>query len=826
MGESTPLRPAFFSGGGDEVLPIVELQAMSKKQVAQNEYSKGSKATVPVKDMYHAIVALEMENQVKRLIKYIIFFCVYLFVVVYIDVNSVNEQTIMIEDAFLDEEFEMSIETEDGGKSYSGHMFKKNFYDIMTFEEYWAWVDGPLMNTIYNNEYFNGDSYNGPKSNFVVGGGLSGVRVIGSIRFRMVAVQKNKRCAQIAGGNLGNNLANISVPCYGHYEGTNVEKDYTEFSNAYFEFRDDLTEFRGIPGYGGPYGSSGFVYSIPLRDENGTVTLDKAQKHVEYLKKNFWSYEGTRLLAVEFNVLGQNINNVLAVRFAVENLRGGRMMTSYRSYPIVNINVNATPFDTIVFICMIVFLGMLAAYIVAAIKSMKRQTYVLRSLYYDGWKALDILNLIMYVIVAVLLLYFRYHFNNDFFRTLVNDPEFNDVFIEGLTLNYVSIFNSVNIGVGFVKVFKYLRLQPRLTTMWDALFRSLSEVMALGVAIMIMTSAFAVFGHINFGYKVDNYHTLVKSFSTLSRAWMGEFNYDEVRDAEPRVAPYFYLFVVFFEFLFLLNMFIAIMTQYYDIVREEAKAKAKEIKSHNALMVITPMGGWWLHIKFWVLKKYYGRRCHIFSRSADGDKAKRMTGKNLRTIFRSQPVNWRVAEPDEFKKERQMFIKSRSIDLLNTLKRRSTNMLSKSELEILYQKPYKKLWWWAVHKISQMRIKENLNDTMTLKEKRKFFKKQVKKTRKFLEKEYGIDSYFSRNWSMIENESSALSSLSSRRQEITRIPSRIIIREVIKRAAKRQKKIYNRSIFKMFLKTWDRMTSRVTRAHESQGLAAALRVGY
>ena len=49
-------------------------------------------------------------------------------------------------DLFLDEEFEDAT-------------YKKNFFEVMTMEEMWTWLKGPLYNGAYPDEWYNGVPY-------------------------------------------------------------------------------------------------------------------------------------------------------------------------------------------------------------------------------------------------------------------------------------------------------------------------------------------------------------------------------------------------------------------------------------------------------------------------------------------------------------------------------------------------------------------------------------------------------------------------------------------------------------------------------------------
>lgn len=49
-------------------------------------------------------------------------------------------------DLFLDEEFEDAT-------------YKKNFFEVMTMEEMWTWLKGPLYNGAYPDEWYNGRAF-------------------------------------------------------------------------------------------------------------------------------------------------------------------------------------------------------------------------------------------------------------------------------------------------------------------------------------------------------------------------------------------------------------------------------------------------------------------------------------------------------------------------------------------------------------------------------------------------------------------------------------------------------------------------------------------
>ena len=111
------------------------------------------------------------------LLKFLLFFfsgyCVVTFAT---DVPKMWEVHTAMEDLFVDEEFE-------------GASYKKNFNEIMTIEETWQWITGPLVNGLYAEEYPIGVDDNGdavPLPPNKMGNILFFNRLVGGARLRQV----------------------------------------------------------------------------------------------------------------------------------------------------------------------------------------------------------------------------------------------------------------------------------------------------------------------------------------------------------------------------------------------------------------------------------------------------------------------------------------------------------------------------------------------------------------------------------------------------------------------------------------------------------------
>ena len=72
------------------------------------------------------------------------------------DTHKAWEQQNTLKDALVDEEFE-------------GATYKKNFEEVMTREEAWQWLEGPLVSALFAEEWYNGQELNENETSYVYG---------------------------------------------------------------------------------------------------------------------------------------------------------------------------------------------------------------------------------------------------------------------------------------------------------------------------------------------------------------------------------------------------------------------------------------------------------------------------------------------------------------------------------------------------------------------------------------------------------------------------------------------------------------------------------
>ena len=126
----------------------------------------------------------------------------------------------------------------------------------------------------------------------------------------------------------------------------------------------------------------------------------------------------------------------------------------------------------------------------------------------------------------------------------------------------------------WLKIFKYFRVSRRLMLLWYTHRNAFHEVLSISLVFFVILSGFAFSGHLLFGDKVRSFHNWTTAVSALMLSIIGSFEYEALRDTSPTFAPIFVSLWIFIVFFVLVNMFIAVISDY--------RASAKDIDVSEA----------------------------------------------------------------------------------------------------------------------------------------------------------------------------------------------------------------------------------------------------
>lgn len=137
-----------------------------------------------------------------------------------------------------------------------------------------------------------------------------------------------------------------------------------------------------------------------------------------------------------------------------------------------------------------------------------------------------------------------------------------------ITFQRLSDYASVASAISLLKVFKFLRMNSTLNLLWQVLGMAIKDLMGFLVIFNLIFLSYSYMGRLAFGFALEEFSTLQSSYATCFRMLAGDFDYQQLGKVNPRIAPVFFGTFVVLVFQILVNMFVAILSEYYEVVKE------------------------------------------------------------------------------------------------------------------------------------------------------------------------------------------------------------------------------------------------------------------
>uniref|UniRef100_K3WG63 Ryanodine receptor Ryr domain-containing protein n=1 Tax=Globisporangium ultimum (strain ATCC 200006 / CBS 805.95 / DAOM BR144) TaxID=431595 RepID=K3WG63_GLOUD len=419
---------------------------------------------------------------------------------------------------------------------------------------------------------------------------------LGGLRFRQVRV-KEQQCMVHNGWY---------TPCYPFYSEDTEEKAPLQGQEGrVYTWKDGLGPMQPEL-----YQSVFEVFSPIESFGNGGYAVDLCRVRVDDLQEDDWLSVSTRALAIEFalvnpvtrvftiglhvftmnpsghmehfphsshlrivgleeNELLQNATDVAAaadmVRPAYYNVYGWAKLV----LPMV--------FDTFDH-RILLWLGLIAFLITYSIgeatemSTMGARTY-LKS---DMWNIFELTHLV--VLGSFIIYMARFYFASSTYASdltvlmsgqPVEGVDHSNMHVLLRNFQRLSDLASLASAVSLLKVFKFLRMNSTLNLLWRVLGMAMRDLMGFLVIFNLIFLGYSAMGSYAFGFALEEFSTIGKSYGSCFQMLAGEMDYARLSQANPRVAPVFIGTFVVLVFQILVNMFVAILSEYYESAKND-----------------------------------------------------------------------------------------------------------------------------------------------------------------------------------------------------------------------------------------------------------------
>ncbi|DAZ98203.1 TPA: hypothetical protein N0F65_005335 [Lagenidium giganteum] len=194
----------------------------------------------------------------------------------------------------------------------------------------------------------------------------------------------------------------------------------------------------------------------------------------------------------------------------------------------------------------------------------------------DMWNVFELMHLV--VLFLVLTCMARYYFASQAFGKHlvlimsgreVDELDHSDVHDLLYTFQQLSDLASLTSAISLLKIFKFLRMNSTLNLLWRVLGMAMRDLMGFLVIFNLIFLGYSTMGSFAFGFALEEFSTISKSYATCFHMLAGEMDYPRLRQANPRLAPVFIVTFIVLVFQILVNMFVAILSEYYEVAKND-----------------------------------------------------------------------------------------------------------------------------------------------------------------------------------------------------------------------------------------------------------------
>uniref|UniRef100_H3D0E5 Polycystin-2 n=1 Tax=Tetraodon nigroviridis TaxID=99883 RepID=H3D0E5_TETNG len=431
------------------------------------------------------------------------------------------------------------------------------FRTLATMEDFWKFTEGPFLNGMYWEVWYNNQSLPENQSLIYYENLLLGVP-----RLRQVKV-RNESCS------VHQDLLGEALECYNLYSPSNEDTASFGPKNGTAWVYATETEVNGSSHWGqvSKYGGGGYYQDLSPTREGSLVQL-------QLLKKCLWLDRGTRAVFLDFSVYNGNINLFCIVRLLVEFPATGGVLTSWR-FQTVRLIRYVSSWDYFVGVCEVAFSLFILYYIVEEVLEIRiHRLHYFRSL----WNCLDVL-IILLSVVAVIMNITRTATVGNLLKGLLENhaahPSFESLAHLQVQFNNVA---AVIVFFSWVKLFKFINLNKTMSQLTTTMSRCAKDLVGFAIMFFIIFLAYAQLAYLVFGTQVGDFSTFQASIFTQFRIILGDFEFSEIEEASPVLGPVYFTTFVFFVFFILMNMFLAIINDTYSEVKADMSQQRSEME--------------------------------------------------------------------------------------------------------------------------------------------------------------------------------------------------------------------------------------------------------
>eukprot|EP01062_Namystynia_karyoxenos_P033550 TRINITY_DN2468_c3_g2_i1.p1 TRINITY_DN2468_c3_g2~~TRINITY_DN2468_c3_g2_i1.p1 ORF type:complete len:1129 (+),score=404.32 TRINITY_DN2468_c3_g2_i1:100-3387(+) len=615
-----------IDGGG----PIRELEAPIKQKVAKQSVAGYVMEASWVHGFLRQIAALSVESprQIEVYLYVAALLCFTVQIMLTVSTSRSTEiynMNTAIKDALVHEEFLQD----------SSLRFRKSFEWIGEPEEVWQWLLGPILTAFW------GPGGAGRWDSNSSGEDTVGTNYVRTYNQPVLAVLlrtlrvRNESCNRL--GSIPDDLSAVlyQAPCQPQYSNGRLNGDPFG-ADSRWRTDDDKRALReqgvavtwsGAAGaqvlsYGTQvfplltttrarhytYLSTGQVHTTPFFVEYQTRSAVERELHV--MREGGWIDASSRLVMVETLLFNRNVRTFVHARLWVEIDAGGHMVPDARFRPFILYTLD-TSTQLAMFVLDILVVCYYGYECFALLKRLWHIWIIRRDWTYmvTFWNMVTAVQIIL-VLWGYITKFQAYRLsgeldaewgiseaaNSDTWERLLLESDMGTrwerlvdyavVFTEALDLH------SVNACILWCRLLAFFQHVPRLSSLTDTVYRASGELMSVLLIACVVTMGYSLMATTLWGFDLLNYSSWGKTLMMLFRVGLdiGYFEFDAMYFLHPWLTVFFFCTFVFFMFVLIVNMLLAVITEAFVRAAHAKRAGNTGVSSQLLIKALIARG--------------------------------------------------------------------------------------------------------------------------------------------------------------------------------------------------------------------------------------------
>ena len=463
--------------------------------------------------------------------------------------------------------------------------------DIHDASQWWMWVTGPLVDLLY-----------GPKNTTTTNPHIPGylregtTQLLGKLRFRQLRVKPNRGCT------VSYLATSLYSNCYGDFDSERDNQD-----TSVFTLSSDTKGFtwssgggRGqstkLDGVWSTYPGDGFVLDMDYHKGR-----DSFLKEIARLRLDNWLDVQTRAVVVELTGFSATHNLYVSTHFILEQSSSGLWTTSSQTWTSTmstcymcasgNGNGGSNRMGFAIDVAMyVVTAWVLFSEMLQLLQHCQHQRGV-SSYCVRIWSLQQHLSVIFFlcsiitrsIFVTDSLQYLNELWAADSTTGAINGRQYYDLTEHMRLMAATTTLEALAIVTSALRLFQYMQRHSKMNQFTHVFVLAGTEIVFFSFMFSFTFLGFGLLGHNIYGSHLKEFSTLIKTFRTLIKMMVGDFDYESMRQVDQLWTPFFFFFYIIFVFMILVNIFLAILNTSYTNVREVVSAEKKRMMKTKEL---------------------------------------------------------------------------------------------------------------------------------------------------------------------------------------------------------------------------------------------------